>query len=139
MFAFCRRYYQKRSSSKTSDIEFMKVVADESIDYGIIMRLRAEGFTVHAIIDEHSGISDTDVLDIATKNECLLLTEDKDFGELSYRLKRKHCGILLIRVNDLPRNERISLVCRIVASKFHKLSNNFSVLTSSNIRIKQSK
>jgi len=33
----------------------------------------------------------------------LLITEDKDFGELTFRLRLNHCGVLLIRLSDLPR------------------------------------
>jgi len=117
----------------------MILVADESVDYGIITRLRHMGVFVVSISEDSSGIKDTEVLNIAIENQCLLITEDKDFGELTYRLKLVHSGILLIRLTDIPRKERIELVTRIIEKYFDKLIGNFSVLNKSGLRIKTSK
>ena len=57
----------------------MILVADESIDFGIISRLRQKGISVVSISEDYSGIKDTEVLKIATEKQCLLITEDKDF------------------------------------------------------------
>lgn len=114
----------------------MNLVADESVDFGIIKRLRQEGFIVLSISEESHGIDDQKVLYIANLKRCLLITEDKDFGELTYRLKLKHHGILLIRLNNLPRMERIDLVSEILDKFQSELDMNFSVLTKKGIRIK---
>lgn len=114
----------------------MLLVADESVDFGIIQRLRQKGISVISISEGSSGIKDADVLAIAFKNKCLLITEDKDFGELTYRLKLKHKGILLIRLGDLPRNERIELAAELVENRYDVLFNNFSVLDKRGARIK---
>ena len=58
----------------------MNLVADESVDYGIITRLRQMGLGVLSISEDSSGIKDAEVLKIAFENRCLLITEDKDFG-----------------------------------------------------------
>ena len=114
----------------------MNIVADESIDFGIISLLRQNGIFVMAIAEENFGIKDEEVLAIAVKNQCLLITEDKDFGELTYRLKMEHKGILLIRLGDLPRLERIEIAAQIIEKHFGDLFNNFSVLDKRGIRIK---
>ncbi|MDP3432433.1 MAG: hypothetical protein Q8T04_05645, partial [Bacteroidota bacterium] len=62
--------------------------------------------------------------------------EDKDFGEFAYRLKLVHTGILLIRLNDIIRRERIEFVMEIIGTHFDKLQGNFSVLGKSGLRIK---
>ena len=74
--------------------------------------------------------------EVANSEKLLLVTEDKDFGELAYRLKLEHNGILLIRLRDLPRNERVALACEIIKNYFDKLNGNFSVLSKSGLRIK---
>lgn len=114
----------------------MTLVADESVDFGIISRLRQMGIGVVSISEDSSGIKDTEVLKIASENQCLLITEDKDFGELTYRLKLAHNGILLIRLSDVARKERIELVAEIIEKYFDKLSFNFSVLNKGGLRIK---
>jgi predicted nuclease of predicted toxin-antitoxin system len=114
----------------------MILVADESVDFGIILLLRQKGISVISIAEESSGIMDKEVLDIAVKNQCLLITEDKDFGELTFRLKMVHKGILLIRLGELPRIERIELAAQIIEKHFSDLLDNFSVLDKRGIRIK---
>ena len=115
----------------------MKIIADESVDFGIIKKLRENNFEVISISESNSGISDIEVLDISRKHECLLITEDKDFGELSYRLKLKHYGILLIRLNEMIRVERIKQSVLTIVQHFDELSMNFSVLNTTGLRIKR--
>jgi len=116
----------------------MTLVADESVDFGIITRLRELGIFVVSISEDSSGIKDTEVLMKASEAQCLLITEEKDFGELTYRLKLLHSGILLIRLSDMTRKERIELVAAIIEKYFNQLFGNFSVLTKSGLRIKTS-
>ena len=104
----------------------MKLVVDESVDFGIIIRLRQNGIIVLSILEDFSGIKDTEVLKIAIANRSLLITEDKDFGELTYRLRFEHTGILLIRLNEINRKERIEIVLEIIEKHYEKLPINFS-------------
>ena len=114
----------------------MNLVANESVDSGIISRLRQLGIGVVSISETSSGIKDSEVLKIAAENKCLLITEDKDFGELAYRLKLVHRGILLIRLSDIPRKERIAIVTDTIEKHFEKLQRNFSAISKSGLRIK---
>lgn len=114
----------------------MKILADENVDFGIIRQLRQKGIDVVSISEDFSGIKDREVLKIASENQYLLITEDKDFGELSYRLKLVHSGILLIRLTDISRKERIELVTETIENHLAALCNNFSVLSKGGLRIK---
>jgi predicted nuclease of predicted toxin-antitoxin system len=117
----------------------MDLVIDESVDASIISGLRLNGIQVYSILEECSGISDTEVLNIAVTNDCLLITEDKDFGELAFRLRFNHKGILLIRLSELPRLERISLAVDTISEHRKILYQKFSVLTKNGLRIKNVK
>jgi predicted nuclease of predicted toxin-antitoxin system len=75
----------------------MTIVADENIDFVLIKQLRQKKLHILSIREENSGINDIDVLEFAFQNDALLITEDKDFGELAHRLKLPHKGILLLR------------------------------------------
>ena len=114
----------------------MNLVADESVDFGIINKLRQKGIVVFSVCEDFSGIKDTEVLKVAKDKQCLLITEDKDFGELTYRLNLEHRGIMLIRLSDISREERIELVSEIIEKHFNKIENSFSVLTKKGLRIK---
>jgi predicted nuclease of predicted toxin-antitoxin system len=107
----------------------MKLVVDESVDSSIIKGLRQKGIYVFSISEECSGITDAEVLKIADNLDSILITEDKDFGELAFRLRFKHKGILLIRLSELPRKERIELAIVTIIKQSNLLISKFSVLT----------
>ena len=111
-----------------------KIVADESVDYRIIKRLRELGVTVLYIAEGNPGIPDTAVLAIAIEKDALLITEDKDFGELVYRLKMPHRGILLIRRID--QKEDIAPFALSIDIHYNELKNRFSVIDARQLRIK---
>jgi len=111
-----------------------QIVADESVDFRIVTQLRNTGISVYAIIESSPSISDTEVLSIAFENNSLLITEDKDFGELIFRLKMKHSGVLLIRVED--NDFKISAVVHTIMENYEILKNNFSVIKNETLRIR---
>jgi hypothetical protein len=79
------------------------VVADESVLGFIVRALRSDGHVVEYIAETAPGIADPDVLDAANATEAVLLTADKDFGELVIRLRRLSHGVVLYRLADLAR------------------------------------
>jgi predicted nuclease of predicted toxin-antitoxin system len=50
--------------------------------------LRTAGHNVAYIAEAAAGLSDADVIDLASRETRLLLTEDKDFGDLVFRRER---------------------------------------------------
>lgn len=68
----------------------MKFLADESVDYQIVDRLRQDGHEIWYVAEMEPGISDDAVLDEANKKMAILLTSDKDFGELVFRQGASH-------------------------------------------------
>ena len=63
----------------------MKLVTDESVDNRIIEGLRLAGHGIVSIAEELAGANDQQVLALAERHGTILLTADKDFGELFYR------------------------------------------------------
>jgi hypothetical protein len=57
-----------------------EIVADESVDYRIVIRLRENNFTVYSVAEEQPSIPDITVLSIAKNNKALLITEDRFWG-----------------------------------------------------------
>jgi predicted nuclease of predicted toxin-antitoxin system len=112
-----------------------QIVADESVDFRIVIQLREIGLTVYAIVEQEPSISDEKVLAIANENEALLITEDKDFGELVFRLRLPHRGILLIRIVEAQ--HKIESVVRTIAKYHAELLDKFSVINGNKLRIKE--
>ncbi len=64
----------------------MTLVIDESVDAAITGQLRADGHDVVEIRQVAPGVDDDTVLQFASDRAALLVTEDKHFGELVFRL-----------------------------------------------------
>ena len=73
----------------------MRLVADENVDRQIVDRLRAHGHDVLSIAEVEPGIDDDVVLLKARESGALLLTGDKDFGELVFRRRLLSSGVVL--------------------------------------------
>lgn len=66
----------------------MNPLADEGVERAIVDRLRQGGHGVMYVAEMEPGIDDDIVLDRANKQNAILITADKDFGELVFRLRR---------------------------------------------------
>lgn len=75
----------------------MKFLADENIEKPVVDHLRQEGFDVCYISEETRSLDDDRILAWANQEDRILLTNDKDFGELVFRQKRVRTGIMLLR------------------------------------------
>ena len=77
----------------------MRWLADECVDAGIVGQLRDAGHDVLYISEIASGAGDAEVIGRAQTDGRVLLTEDKDFGELVFRSKMTVPGVVLLRVS----------------------------------------
>ena len=116
----------------------MKLVADESLDGAIIQRLRRDGHTLISIAEMQPGIEDTDVLVISRNEAAMLLTADKDFGDLVFRQRLLHRGILLVRLEGLSPSQKAELVSGAMTTHGHEMNGSFAVLTRDSLRIRKS-
>jgi predicted nuclease of predicted toxin-antitoxin system len=114
----------------------MNFVADESVDQPIVTRLRQEGHSVLAVVEMEPSISDEIVLDLANRQGMLLLTGDKDFGELVFRDRRYAFGIILVRLAGLTAAAKAGIVASAVKEHQDKLPDAFTVITPNGVRIR---
>ena len=115
----------------------MKFIADENIDLPIINRLREENLNVLSVYESHRGIADDDVLNVANSENAVLLTIDKDFGELVFRKKMISSGVVLIRLAGLPNKDKAEIVTSVIKAHHNELYKAFTVITSESIRIRK--
>ncbi|MDX2282763.1 MAG: DUF5615 family PIN-like protein [Bacteroidia bacterium] len=113
-----------------------KWLADESVDFRIVAYLRKCGYSVAAVAELAPGLRDEDVLKLAYEMGAMLITEDKDFGELTYRLRKPNHGIVLIRMSGVPAADRMSAIGRLMEQHLRDLSGKFTVISQDKIRIK---
>jgi predicted nuclease of predicted toxin-antitoxin system len=112
-------------------------LADESVDRQIVDRLRQDDHAVRYIAEMEPGISDDRVLDLANQEADVLLTADKDFGELVFRQGRFTFGILLIRLSGLSPARKAEVVVSSVGQHGAELPGAFAVLAPRSFRIRR--
>ena len=114
----------------------MNLVADEGVDGHIVARLRQGGHDVLYIAEMEPSISDAMVLSRANDLGALLLTEDKDFGELVFRQRLVHTGVALIRLAGLSSQTKATVVSAVFRNHATELSDAFSVISPGMVRIR---
>ena len=72
----------------------MRFIADEGVDRSLVMFLRHDDHDVFYFAETDCGTEDEAILTLAKAENRILITRDKDFGELVYRMKRLHSGII---------------------------------------------
>jgi predicted nuclease of predicted toxin-antitoxin system len=114
----------------------LKLLADECCDAGIVASLRKDGHDVSYVPEKRAGITDDEVLLEAYKEGRILLTEDKDFGELVYRLRRPCRGILLLRVGVEERHLKWARLNKLMEDYRDRLSGHFVVIDAKRFRFR---
>jgi predicted nuclease of predicted toxin-antitoxin system len=74
-------------------------LADECVDAGLVSHLRTTGHDVVYMAETASATGDSEILEQARIEDRLLLTEDKDFGDLVFRRGRSIPGGVLLRID----------------------------------------
>jgi len=115
----------------------MNVFADESIDRQIVERLRSAGHLVEYVAEMEPGISDEAVLARANQGSSILLTADKDFGELVFRQRYITHGVILIRLSGLSSNRKAEIVVDNFTQHEGELIQSFTVVTPTTVRIRR--
>ncbi|NGZ96895.1 MAG: hypothetical protein CV089_12370 [Nitrospira sp. WS110] len=113
----------------------MRFLADESCDFSVVRALRAAEYDVLAVTELMSGSDDAVVMDVAFREHRILLTEDKDFGQLVYAYSQQSNGVILIRYPASARKALAAAVVTLVSRHAADLSRSFIVLTPGRVRI----
>ena len=116
----------------------MRLFADESVDYPIVATLRERGHDVEYVGELSPGIADTEVLRIAVEERRLLITADKDFGDLVFRQNLPTVGIVLIRLAGISPTDKATLVANVIRDRSPDMPGAFTVITPKLVRIRHS-
>ncbi len=114
----------------------MNFVADESVDGPIVHKLRANGHTVFSIAEKLPGIDDDEVLKIASNTKCILITQDKDFGELVFRMGQAHEGVVLLRLSGISPYPKAELCLNVIEQYANKITGAFTVVYKDFVKIR---
>jgi predicted nuclease of predicted toxin-antitoxin system len=114
----------------------MRFLADENVSRLVIERLRAGGFEVISVGETQSGAPDKIVLETADAEGCILITEDRDFGELVIRQRHLLRGMILLELDHLSNAAEADAVAEVVSAHEDKLLGNLVVIEPGRIRVR---
>jgi len=112
----------------------IKFIADVNVEKAIVDYLLEEGYDVKWIPDYNCEMLDEDLLEMAKVEGRILITNDKDFGELIFLQKRLSVGIILIRIKGQKVEVKLKLIKKLFQNYRNKLLNNFVIITDKKLR-----
>jgi predicted nuclease of predicted toxin-antitoxin system len=99
--------------------------------------LRQAGHDVLYVAELAPGITDQTVFAKANRLNALLVTADKDFGELVFRQGMVRAGVILLRLAGLSPMTKAGIVTSVVQGRESELSGAFTVISPGMVRIRK--
>jgi len=114
----------------------MRVIANENIAGSVIQGLRAAGWDVLSVKESMRGAADTEILGHAESERRIVLTQDKDFGDLAFRHHLPAtCGVILLRLSGQDPSRASARILEALQS-LKDWYGHFSVITEERIRMR---
>jgi predicted nuclease of predicted toxin-antitoxin system len=114
----------------------VNLLADECCDALFVAGVRAHGHDVVYVKEIAPGADDEAVLRMAAEQKRILLTEDKDFGEMVVRLQRPAYGLVLLRVNPGDSPAKLARLLHLLQRHGLRLPGSFAVLDRKKVRFR---
>lgn len=115
----------------------MEFLLDESADFPLAKALTDLSHDVTAIAHDYPyALKDTEVLAIAQREERVLITKDRDFGELIFRRRLPHFGVILFRLHLEDVQTKFIWLDYVITNHTAELK-QFIVITPRGIRIRR--
>jgi predicted nuclease of predicted toxin-antitoxin system len=117
----------------------VKLIADENILVDVVEWLRDAGHDVFSVRESMRGQDDERILRYAEETGRVILTDDKDFGELVFNRGMNSQGIILVRLHAVTLSERIKRLKEIWPVVEEHSPGSFIVVTDQKVRVRPSR
>jgi predicted nuclease of predicted toxin-antitoxin system len=114
----------------------MQFLNDESCDFAFVRALREAGHDVLLVGEITPRADDSDVIHLAQEQNRILLTEDKDFGQLVFASGTPSVGVIFFRYPVIARQSVLESFMELVREKGEQLHQFFTVVEPGRVRIK---
>ena len=113
----------------------MKFLANENFPFPSIKLLREKGFEVKSIGEELSGISDERILSIAVNEQLIILTFDRDYGELIFKyMKESPPAVVYFRTKGENPIKAGQILFELLQNPNFQLTGYFTVIDETGVR-----
>lgn len=120
------------SGNQVSEIKFL---ADVNVEKPMVDFLSKQGYDVKWIPDYDCEMFDEHLLQLANREQRVLITNDKGFGDLVIMQKKLSAGAILFRVKGQGSQEKIKLMRKLLMGYRDKLLNHYVIVSKSKIRV----
>ena len=114
----------------------MRFLVDECTGSSVVACLRSAGHDAVAAVDTMPEADDQDILDYALAERRIVVTNDKDFGEMVFRSGGLHRGVVLLRLRDERAENKVRVMETVLAKVGERLLDHFVVATEAGIRVR---
>jgi predicted nuclease of predicted toxin-antitoxin system len=115
----------------------MRFLLDQSSDTRLISFLRERRHDATRVaMDYPAGLPDPEVLALAVAEDRILITDDRDFGELVFRLRHRHAGVIFFRLNTTRLSVKINRLNDVLMQHAEQLG-EFIVVTQNTVRVRR--
>lgn len=113
----------------------MKLLANENFPLTSVLILKEAGFDIKSIGQDFPGIRDDEVIEYAIAENRLILTFDRDYGELIFKKGyRPQAGVIYLRWDDFKPETPGEYLLGLFSSEEIKFENRLTVIDDQRIR-----
>ena len=116
--------------------ENLKFLVDAGVGKKVEKWLSDNHYNVKSVRDIYLKAKDSEILHLAVAESRMVITMDKDFGELVYNSGKAHSGVLILRLEDANGDQKVEIVKKILNEFGDKIQNKFCVFQYGRLRIK---
>jgi len=115
----------------------LKFLVDVGVGKKVEEYLLEKRYDTKAVRSLDQSMPDQEIIRLAALEKRIVITMDKDFGELVYHSGMDHCGILLLRLEDATGSEKQQVIAKILAKYADNMKNNFCVYQNKKFRFRK--
>jgi predicted nuclease of predicted toxin-antitoxin system len=114
----------------------LKVLIDVGVGRAVEQWFRQAGHDILAVRDLDPSMEDSAILAWAVAEHRIVVTMDKDFGELVFQSGQQHAGVLLLRLENAGSAEKVRVIEEIIVNHGDELATKFAVYQHGVLRIR---
>ncbi|MPR36185.1 DUF5615 family PIN-like protein [Salmonirosea aquatica] len=110
------------------------ILADEGLNGNLVKALRGDSYEVIWIKELNAGMADKDIIALARKNNQIIITEDKDFGEWIFAHQLTATTIIFLRYDKEDYDAILAFLLTTLKSLEIEKSNEFITINKNKVR-----
>src|ERR1044072_7528599 len=114
----------------------MRFLADENVSGLVNARLPDKGHDVMSIAETRPGAPDDEILNAGEADARILITEDRDFGEMVIRQRLGVRGVILLELDRRTNATEAETVADVISAHGERLAGNLVVVEPGRIRVR---